>query len=150
MPNLIIGTKISGSQKQITSEGKFARKKIIPIAEATFSTELDPHAFKFKFVEYKWSSFKPKIAKDAFEELKILLPQAKKPSPEKHLTIPDGSSSIEPDNDQIKSSLFSIPDSSEEIMEFKNTPPSKEDLEKGYTPPEDQVTEFKSKIINLI
>jgi len=53
MPNIIIGTKISGSQKQITSEGKFARKKIIPIAEATFSTELDPHAFKFKFVEYK-------------------------------------------------------------------------------------------------
>lgn len=37
-------------KKQVISEGKHAKKRIIPIVEKrTYSNELEPHAFKFKY-----------------------------------------------------------------------------------------------------
>ena len=38
----------SVNKKQIISEGKVARKCIIPVTQSTFAAELNPHIFKFK------------------------------------------------------------------------------------------------------
>jgi WD40 repeat protein len=49
IPLILPGQKQEEEKKQITSEGKLAKKRIIPIAEKTFTDVLDPHKFKFKY-----------------------------------------------------------------------------------------------------
>ena len=52
-PTIAHGSDPNTEQKQIIiSEGKNSKKRIIPIAEKTFSSELDPHNFKFIFKEF--------------------------------------------------------------------------------------------------
>lgn len=71
------GQNADTEKKQITSEGKLAKKRIIPIAEKTFSSELDPHTFRFKFNEFKGFKATPSPPKKkGYEEMKIMLPQA--------------------------------------------------------------------------
>ena len=73
-PTIALGIDSSSTeQKQITIEGKNAKKRIIPIAEKTFSSEVDPHNFKFIFKEFnKNANSSENKSKIVNEETKVM------------------------------------------------------------------------------
>ena len=42
----------SHQKKQVNEKGKKASKRIIPVTERTLNTELDPHVYRFRRVDF--------------------------------------------------------------------------------------------------
>lgn len=121
IPLQLPGQKQDEEKKQITSEGKLAKKRIIPIAEKTFTDVLDPHKFKFKFNKLENVLREEEKSDKKFEKIKIILPKAtSQNSPERiSKNQQDEEMAIEPTSVQVKR-IIPTPSDEHKEMDIDN------------------------------